>query len=105
MAPDELRVSRRSMGQNRYCEVRMTTIPRKIQRELVSLLEGGSETNNALVESVAGHEVDQSELDEIMYDHGYDRCNECGIWFRVGELQTNPNDPTLYICNSCKEYA
>jgi hypothetical protein len=83
----------------------MSELPEDVQRKIVHLLEGNSETNEAQVEEIAGFVVDDDELDDIMYAHDYDRCRECGIWMRLCELQENPHDTTLYICDSCLEYA
>ncbi len=57
--------------------------------EIASHLEGTSGSYDGAV--MNEHGIDVSELEEIMSEHGIERCETCGWWCETSEFDENQN--------------
>lgn len=76
----------------------MSDISDQIKSNIVNALSGQNSTECYLSDI---YEISIEDIEQIMIDEGYERCEVCDYWFEASET-LGENDEPLYSCKQCR---
>lgn len=67
---------------------------------IINALSGQNDTESRLADK---YDVSIEDIEEVMINAGYERCEACDYWFESSELLDDLGEP-VYQCAQCKTY-
>lgn len=65
------------------------------------IVDALSGQNHTEVELADKYGISIEDVEQIMIDAGYERCESCDYWFEASET-LGDNDEPLYTCKQCR---